>query len=281
MTKEELTVLAAKLMEEEDQNRIPPDIALDSAVAGMRLYDKPILGFAGAEDPLFHELKKPEAVGPHFLTPREWMQEAQTVISLFFPLSPEVRKSNRVDMSWPSLGWVHARAEGMDMIDRVNQRLREMLESRGYLVLSPVRSERFFALEDEVKRIYTSNWSERHVAYVCGLGTFGLSKGLITKKGVAGRFTSIVTNLELVPDARPYTGLYDYCSLCGACVRNCPAGAISLETGKDHVLCSRFVNATIERYNAPGTRTRRNKRYGCGKCQVKVPCETGPCKPKP
>ena len=93
--------MAAELMEEEG-NRIPSDIAIDPAAAGMRLYDAPILGFAAANDPLFDELKKPEAVGPHFLVPREWMPEAETVISLFFPTSPQVRKSNRADMSWPS-----------------------------------------------------------------------------------------------------------------------------------------------------------------------------------
>lgn len=279
MTKEGLAAVAAELMEEAG-NQIPPDLAMDPAVAGMRLYDAPILGFAAADDPLFDALKKPEAVGVHALTPREWMPQAETVISLFFPASPEVRKSNRADGSWPSPGWVHARAEGMDRIDRVNERLCGILASEGYLALSPVRSERFFAREEEAERIYTSNWSERHVAYICGLGTFGLSKGLITRRGVAGRFTSILTNLLLVPDVRSYTGLYDYCSLCGACARNCPAGAISTESGKDHVLCSRFVNTTIERYNPPGTPARRNKRYGCGKCQVRVPCETGPCKAK-
>lgn len=159
------------------------------------------------------------------------------------------------------------------MIDRVNERILQVLEAEGHLAVSPVRSDRFLAREEERERIYTSNWSERHVAYVCGLGTFGLSKGLITKKGVAGRFTSIVTSLRLTPDVRPYTGLYEYCSLCGACARNCPARAISLESGKDHVPCSRFVNTTIDRYNPPGTPARRNKRYGCGKCQVRVPCE--------
>ena len=40
---------------------------------------------------------------------------------------------------------------------------------------------------------YASNWSERHVAYVCGLGTFGC-QGLITSKGLAGRFGSIITD---------------------------------------------------------------------------------------
>ena len=83
---------------------------------------------------------------------------------------------------------------------------------------------------------YTSNWSERHVAFVCGLGTFGLSKGLITKKGIAGRFGSIITELTLSPDQREYHCIYEYCSMCGACVKNCPVNAISLDKGKNHAI---------------------------------------------
>ncbi|MDR3200897.1 MAG: 4Fe-4S binding protein, partial [Spirochaetales bacterium] len=103
-------------------------------------------------------------------------------------------------------------------------------------------------------------------AYACGLGTFSLSRGLITKKGVAGRFGSVITSLAIPATGRPYSGLYDYCTNCGACLRNCPVRAISRENGKDHVPCSRFLNKTRAE-NAPY--------YGCGKCQTATPCETG------
>ena len=53
--------------------------------------------------------------------------------------------------------------------------------------------------------------------------------------------------------------------MCGACMR-CPGGAITLEEGKSHTACSAYVNKMREKY-AP--------RFGCGKCQVKVPCERG------
>jgi len=113
---------------------------------------------------------------------------------------------------------------------------------------------------------HTSNWSERHVAYACGLGTFGLSKGIITKKGIAGRFGSILTELELPKDTRPYSDIYEYCTMCGLCINRCPANAISLENGKQSPLCSDFLDKTREKHNP---------RYGCGKCQVSVPCESG------
>lgn len=112
---------------------------------------------------------------------------------------------------------------------------------------------------------YSSNWSERHAAYVCGLGTFSLTRAIITQKGTAGRLGSIITDLELEPDPRPYTGLYDYCTRCGACIRRCPVQAISLEGGKLQDPCNQRSAMLRERY-AP--------RYGCGKCQTGIPCQS-------
>jgi len=111
-----------------------------------------------------------------------------------------------------------------------------------------------------------SNWSERHAAYVCGLGTFGITRGIITRKGTAGRFCSIIIDRAVEAGKRDYTGVYDYCIRCGACVDKCPVKAISLDFGKKNSLCEAWVNSTGERF-AP--------RYGCGKCQLGVPCESG------
>ena len=53
---------------------------------------------------------------------------------------------------------------------------------------------------------------------------------------------------------------------CGACIRRCPAGAISAD-GKDHGVCSDFIDTEVLPLFAP--------RYGCAKCNVSVPCESG------
>lgn len=62
-----------------------------------------------------------------------------------------------------------------------------------------------------------------------------------------------------------YTGVYEYCINCGACTR-CPAGAISVQEGKDLMRCTRYFDYLREKY-AP--------RFGCGKCYVHTPCERG------
>ena len=84
-------------------------------------------------------------------------------------------------------------------------------------------------------------------------------------RGVAGRFGSVIIDACLPITPRSYSDLYEYCTMCGACMR-CPGGAITLEGGKSHIACSSYVNKMRELY-AP--------RFGCGKCQVKVPCQRG------
>jgi epoxyqueuosine reductase QueG len=81
---------------------------------------------------------------------------------------------------------------------------------------------------------------------------------------MAGRFASVVTTLALDPTPRPYTGLTEYCTLCGACVRRCPGDAISLEKGKSHDLCATY----LKKVTSPDRAF-----YGCGQCQCNVPCE--------
>ncbi|MBQ3405504.1 MAG: hypothetical protein IJG63_08840, partial [Oscillospiraceae bacterium] len=58
------------------------------------------------------------------------------------------------------------------------------------------------------------------------------------------------------------------------CARRCPAHAIDLSRGphkaKDHTICGPVVSgSTTEPQGKSG-----KQRYGCGKCQVKVPCES-------
>ena len=147
--------------------------------------------------------------------------------------------------------------------------LRADLARGGYQALVPILNRRFVVVRRPDEKVFpgrsfTSVWSERHIAYACGLGTFGLSKGLITKKGIAGRFGSVVTALKLVPTGREYNDVYEYCVMCGACARRCPAKAITIENGKSHPICVEFVD---------GIKKKFVPRYGCGKCQVGIPCE--------
>ena len=239
-------------------------------IGNVTLFENPLIGFAAADDPLFEEYLKPEIIGPGYYTPLKWLPSAGTVVSFFLPFTEKVRSSNRADASDPSQEWLYGRIEGQAFISRYMKNLKQVLCDQGIMTCVPSLDERFgiqFVPISE-KGISdfraSSRWSERHAAYACGLGTFGLSRGFITEKGMAGRLASIIVSEKWQADERNYTGVYDYCIRCGACAAKCPAHAISPEKGKNNILCNEHLESMKLKY-AP--------RYGCGKCQVGVPCE--------
>lgn len=277
MNKQDLIKMASCFIENSEDNFIKKEIAISDAVVGMKVFDEPIFAFGDADDKHFLLLKDSSAIGNHFRLPKEWLPQSKTVISFFLPFTESVKNSNSKNKIWPSEGWLHGRIEGQILLNKLCLYLNAELINSGYMSIIPCLDERFWSksgnkancskIDNHEKNLpsFTSNWSERHVAFVCGLGTFGLSKGLITKKGIAGRFGSIVTELYVKPDNREYENIYEYCSMCGACVKQCPVNAISIENGKNHIICSEFLNKIKEKYKP---------RYGCGKCQINVPCES-------
>ena len=234
MSVEELTSALETYIRESPRNYVDEAMALVPSDVGQRLYDTPLVRVGSADDPEWEEMKRPEAVGHLFRTPKEWLPEAVSVVSYFAPFSDFVVEGNKRDAVDVGNGWLYARVEGQAFLTEVNRFLERWFRERGYRAVAPYASAGFrYVFEAgtnaeiaDKSLSFTSNWSERHVAYVCGLGTFSLSKGLITERGVSGRFGSVVTDAPLPVTKRRYTGLYDYCSMCG-----------------------------------------------CGKCQVNVPCE--------
>lgn len=249
-------------------NYISQEKALLDELVSVKMFEEPIISIANACDIEFETLKRNEIIGEHFMLPTEWLPEAKSVISFFFPFAELIRNSNKVNMQYPSKGWLNGRIEGQYFINNFSAFIVNYLNSNGFKAVAPSIDARFFANTDKdnngIHKLYTSNWSERHVAYVCGVGTFSLSKGLITEKGIAGRLTSLITELELIPDEKKFTRFDENCIMCGKCIKNCPVQAISFEYGKNHAICSNFINTVLSE-NSPW--------YGCGKCQVSVPCE--------
>lgn len=243
-------------------NYVGSEKALSTEMIGLRIFDPPLMGVADAMDPLFEKMKEASVIGQHAMSPVAWLPQAKSVISFFLPFSKEVRDGNKLLKEWPSQEWLHARIEGQAFVLDLCRYLEGILKEAGHINNIPVTDPRF-TMSDKPPH-FTSNWSERHAAYVAGLGTFSLSRGLITEKGVAGRFGSIVTSLSLPADIRKYTEVDEHCNRCGACLENCPVHAISFEKGKSHELCGAYLDETAFKFSP---------RYGCGKCQVDVPCE--------
>ena len=252
------------------ENKIPSQAAMQKELAGLPIFNSPLLGFAAATDRCFIDLQNEKTAGFIMSPPEFWLPSARTVISIFLPFSNQIKKSNRKKGNRPSFEWMHARIDGQKFINALCSHIQTVLLNEGYEAVVPATDKRFWSVafpDDKTNpaHSYKANWSERHAAHICGLGTFSLSRGLITSKGMAGRLCSIITSLELPPTTRPYKDINEYCIMCGACVRSCPANAISLEEGKKNQPCSERLKKILEE-NYPY--------YGCDKCQSGMPCES-------
>jgi len=222
----------------------------------MRIWDQPLIGVASADDVLWQRLKEPDAVGPQHISPHEWLTGAKAVISYFLPFTQRIRQSNSSE-GLPSTEWLYGRYEGEIFNNALRSFIVDLVGKAGGHAVAPGLDKRFAVVN------LRSNWSERHVAFIAGLGTFSLNRSMITKLGSAGRFGSVIVDVELEATQRLYQEINEYCIKCGVCIDRCPPRAIS-KKGKDNEICSCYVDETRARYIP---------RYGCGKCQTAVPCE--------
>lgn len=233
----------------------------------IHIFDAPLVRIARAEDPYFERLQADAVVGPHHRLPSDWLPGARSVLSYFLPISRQICETNRAGPTC-SEEWMYARFHGELFNDRLRRLITELLHSKGHAAIAPALDTGYMTEN------MNSNWSERHVAFIAGLGTFGLNRGFITDEGMAGRIGSVVTDLALEASPRSYTDHNEYClhfqdGSCGECVSRCPAGALDLN-GKDRVACSTH----IQKVEGSGIRAKYGFPYApCGKCYVDVPCE--------
>lgn len=245
-------------------------------------YGEPLIGFANPDDPLFGEFKT--VVGPQHLTPGEAFErsfglgsfDGGTVVSVVMPVSEEIRKTNRAQKEWPSREWALLRSYGDGVfMEKFTGWLKELFAGQGYRTIAPA-TEEWFKI-DRVPGGIASNWSQRHVAYAAGLGTFSLNEGFITEKGIAIKLTSLVTECRLQPDKRTAQNHLENClffrnGTCGACIKRCPVGAITKE-GHDKFVCYNRCYGEESRKVAEAFGGNPEKGAGCGLCQAGVPCE--------
>jgi len=253
------------------------------------IFGKPLVGIADGDDDLFKEYKN--VVHENHLMPREILElyfnksknshsrklENVSVISFVLPINRQTIKMNAKEKEGPSLRWNHTRWKGQAFIDEISNYLISVLETMGYLGVAP-EAEPIFKIFMSAEG-FSSTWSQRHAAYAAGLGTFSLSEGFITSKGLAMRCDSVVTNLKLKSSFRPYINHLENClyyttGKCGKCIRRCPGGAIS-QKGHDKLKCLEILfekqKPWIDGEHGQGF---IGNYGGCGLCQTGVPCAT-------
>ena len=254
-------------------------------------WDGFLLGFAAGDDPLFEELKVSRL--PWALDARRGLRgDARTarrargrgarpsapgdltVVSWALCQTEAAKAANRRETRMPSEPWARSRVFGQEGNVKLHLVMLEGLRAHGYQAVAPSLSPAW-AEAERLTNDWRSTWSERHVAYVAGLGTLSLSCGLITERGQALRLGSVVVKAVIPPTPRAYDSPFAYClhysaEGCDECVQRCPTGSISAQ-GRDKLACAHHLNPRSVEY----VRTHYGfEGYGCGLCQTAVPCES-------
>ena len=237
-------------------------------------YGQPLVGFADAMHPYVQSL--PQLISPTHELPQNILQDARIIIAYFVPFTKDLAKANRTgDSILASPEWARAYEETNALFAELNERLIDFIQGQaGHAGVTPK------AVTFDQKRLI-SDWSQRQIAYAAGRGTFGVNNMLLTRHGCCGRFSTVVTNLDLEPDA-PVNGeycLYKKNGTCGACVKHCPTGALATD-GYDRFKCYALCQENAKHYtmfgssytNEDGTGANSIGSEVCGKCITGSPC---------
>ncbi len=221
-----------------------------------KVWRKPLVGYANAKEGYVRDLKQ-IVLDTHFM-PEDFMKDPNVVISYFIPFQQELAQTNvGIESNLASQEWGDAYAYTNEMMGRLSTYLAEELNHMGYRAVVP---DNVGLLPDKLK----SNWSQRHMAYAAGLGTFGINNLLITKSGCCGRYHSVVANIPVEPDTplERENCLFKREGLCKKCIANCFQGALT-ENGFDRFKCFEACkkNSAIN----GGSQV-------CGKCATNIPC---------
>jgi len=225
-------------------------------------YRTPLVGFAVADDPAWNVIR--DRVTAEHLLPTDILPGAQSVVAFFVPFSYRVVTENKRHF-YVSPEWAQAYVETNALIEDTCRGMEGMLAKRGIKAAHQPPTHNF---NPETLR---SPWCHKSVGYVCGLGEWGLHRMLITERGCAGRFGSLVVDAAIRPTPRPDT---IWCSFyrdgtCMECVKRCPARALTM-SGLDKELCYRVCKEVDFLY-----RNQFGEADVCGKCA------TGPCAFRP
>jgi len=225
------------------------------------IYTTPVVGIASAQDPIFARFQDPEVVGPQFRLPEEWLPGAQSIISVFLPFSDAILKTYRKESRFVPVEYTSGKRNGSKFLNVVRRRLVRFAEDWGAKAVAPNIDVRY---DSDRFRPF---WSERHVAFAAGIGTFGLQAAIITEHGSVGRIGSVVTTLKLDPTVRPYREVFGHClyafdGSCRLCIDRCPSKALS-PAGKEVELCPKNGADPFHAWGYGGS---------CGHCSTFVPC---------
>ena len=258
------------------QNAIS-DFEAENGISNM--WKPPLVSAIPANHPLLPSLKQ-IATGDHLL-PEELLPGAKSVVVFFVPFDDRIIESN-IKGEAASREWANAYVITNKLLAFIGDELENRLihfsdkisslpgkEAAGFQIAKIKATHNFD------KNTLLSRWSHRHIAWIAGLGTFGINNMLITEKGCCGRLGSLVTNVECGIFISSNSGaikpvpekcLFKINGSCGLCRERCPIGAHNeIGSFKRHD-CYEICLKNSELHHEIGHADI------CGKCLVGLPC---------
>lgn len=234
------------------------------AASGATAYRAPLVGYAAAADPRFREIQR--VVEPTHFLPEEMLPGARTVIAFFLPFAGWVVEANAAERYRVAREWPVAYLETNALIARICASLIAALAGQGYRAAAAPATHNY----DPTDLI--ARWSHKSVAYIAGLGSFGLHRMLITDAGCAGRFGSVVTDADIpfTPPPVKERCLYYVDGSCHECVTRCPVAALSMDGVIDKQRCNHRLLGLAKVFDPAGFDL-EDVADACGKCAI------GPC----
>lgn len=200
------------------------------------LFRTPICSFSSAKDERYLMLKS--IIGDWHCTPNELLNDAKTVISFFVPFTENVVKSAKVEEPVSAI-WGEAYVVVNDLFNIIGQKIEDCLKEQGFSAMTIAATHTY----DPEK--LQSMWSHRSAAAISGLGRFGVNRLLITEKGSAGRFCTVLTSAELEVSTTPTPEFCLYNNKKGSClicVRACPVQALKVDSFEPFVCYEHLLN---------------------------------------
>jgi epoxyqueuosine reductase QueG len=225
------------------------------------MWREPIIEIISAKNEKLQDLK--QIVSLEHLLPFDILPDAKSIISFFIPFDEKIVKSN-INGTMASKEWAEAYIKTNDLIKTINDKIEELMGKNGY------KTGKIPATHNFNEKTLMSNWSHRHIAFIAGMGTFGLNNMLITEKGCCGRFGSIIINCE-IKNYKDTGKVKEKClnklnGNCGICQKRCVANAYKNNSFNKEICYKQCLD------NAEYYKDTAGYADVCGKCLVGLPC---------
>lgn len=226
-----------------------------SALNRADLFRSPLISFASAHDPEFMQLKT--KIGTWHLHPTELLPTANTVISYFVPFTKDVAVAPKSTTQGSAL-WGESYVVINEWFAHINECVCNYLIGAGYEAATIPATHTY-----DPKDMH-SMWSHRSAAAIAGLGAFAANRLLITDKGSAGRFCTVLTSATLPTEHHTPVDrcLYHKNGSCGLCFAACPVNALKPDS------LDKFACQDVTQQNKTRIEQNANLKEAdiCGRC---------------